>query len=175
MSKIQVTVDLETLGRSDGAAIVQIAAIAFTKEDGLIDTFEANIDFDSVKDYEVEMDTVLWWLKQEKEAQEQVFESVGRIPFRVALFDLEQWFSHVSGGEEFNIWQHSSFDAPKINYAFRREFQRELRIKYNSFKDIRTLTEVTGVEKTPVTKGVAHNAMDDCFNQMNYILKCLRK
>ena len=171
--KTQITVDLETLGKGETATIVQIAAIAFDKDGKQLGEFNKYIDMNDSSQYDFTMDesTIAWWLSQPHETQKSVFGAKNKTPLKKALLEFENWCLMF---RDYNIWQHSSFDAPKLQYAIREVFKREPRIPYYAWKDIRTLTEVTGIKKTEV-KGIAHNALDDCINQAHYITKCLNK
>lgn len=172
--KKQITVDLETLGRGESAFFVQIAAVEFDKDGNILDSFERNILFDEYQKYNFTMDipTFAWWINQSREAQNSVFSnSLDRVTIKTALVEFEEWI--LSKGE-CNIWQHSTFDAPKITYAINEVLKHDQKIKYHWWKDIRTLTETTGIQKSRVT-GIAHNALDDCINQAHYITKCLKQ
>ena len=173
--KKQITVDLETLGRNESAFFVQIAAVEFDEDGNVIDYFNQYVDFESYMRYPFTMDinTVVWWLGQSKESQEKVFsDNVHRTPIEDVLALFEDW---ILGKGECNIWQHSSFDVPKINYAIKEVLKHDQRINFYYWKDIRTLTETTGIPKPKMEKGVAHDALDDCVHQAHYISKCLKE
>jgi len=174
MSKAQITIDTETLGRGESAFFVQLAAVEFDLDGNILDTFERKIDFNeyNIYNFSVDIHTIVWWMQQSKEAQESVFgKEHEREYMSQVLLEFEDW---IESKGNCNIWQHSSFDVPKVNYAIKEVCKRDQRIPYYYWKDIRTLTEVTGVGKTKV-KGVAHDALDDCINQAKYITKCLNK
>lgn len=170
--KTQITVDIETLGRGENAQIVQLAAIAFDKSGVQIGEFNKYVKWETNKyNFVVDPSTVAWWLKQSKEAINSVFGEKNRHSIKKVLIEFEDWCNLF---DDYNLWQHSTFDAPKIQYAIRTVLKREPKIPYVAWKDIRTLTEVTGIHKTKV-EGIAHNALDDCLNQKKYITKCLNK
>jgi len=172
MEKTQITVDTETLGRGETAQIVQIAAIAFDNDGNQLGEFNKYIDWiNDTHGFTMDERTIAFWLRQPKEVQDSVFGEKTRHPIARVLREFEEWCNQW---KSYNIWQHSTFDAPKLQYAIRKVFKTEPQIPYNAWKDIRTLTEITGIEKTE-TKGIPHNAYDDCVNQKNYIVQCLNK
>ena len=69
-------IDIETLGRTSNAVIVQIAAVAFDPMTGETDgEFCINLDpVDCQKNgLTIDAETVLFWLKQSNEAKTKVF------------------------------------------------------------------------------------------------------
>ena len=171
--KTEITVDLEALGRGETATIVQIAAIAFDRQGNQLGEFNKYIDMASSEEYNFTMSepTIAFWINQPKETQNSVFGSKNKVSIKDALIEFENWCELY---KDYNLWQHSTFDAPKLQYAIREVLKREPKIPYVAWKDIRTLTEVTGIHKTEV-KGITHNAIDDCVNQKEYITQCLNK
>lgn len=70
---------------------------------------------------------------------------------------------------DISVWSHATFDPPILQNAYNKVgLQTPIHYRWN--RDIRTLCELSGVEKTEV-KGVAHNALDDCINQAEYIAR----
>ena len=167
--KVNITVDLETLGRGDDAPIVQIAAIYFDQFGETIDSFEAFVHPDYLDPSGCDIKTIFWWMQQDKKVQDKVFGGgENRASLDVALNAFESWLNGCwSEGDDLRIWQHSSFDAPKIQYQFRKVLGREIDIPYWAWKDMRTLHALSGVEK-PIGNGL-HNAMNDCANQAKHI------
>ena len=71
-------IDIETLATSSDAALVSIAAVRFDLATGIIgDSIYIKIDKQSCLDYGlvVDADTVDWWMRQSKEAQEYFYYS----------------------------------------------------------------------------------------------------
>ncbi len=163
-----MTIDFETLGRGDNAPIVQMAAVVWDVT-GVLDTWKMNVELQSLDPKGIDMSTLDWWFKQQPAAIDSVFGSIPRESICHAIQTLEDLISHHNPD---CIWQHSSFDAPKFQHAVRRYLKRETRVPYWVWKDIRSLTYVTGVEKTKVA-GIAHDALHDCLNQAEYVNKAL--
>ena len=174
MSILNYTVDLETLGRGDNAPIVQLAVMKFDEEGDEIESLVRNVDLSTLDNEGLELSTVKFWLSQSKEVTESVFNSQDVYPISQCLLDLEGFIFDTStfNRDDIRIWQHSSFDSPKIQYAFKKYLQRETYIKYHWFKDIRTL-EVLANQGRRVKGNMAHNALTDCFEQAEWISQCL--
>ena len=93
-------------------------------------------------------------------------------PVAVSMTGLGYWFASMKTAYgELPIWSHASFDMPILKAAYRQEGMA-FPLNHYTFRDIRTLTHLTGVQKTKV-EGIAHTALDDCRNQAKYISKAL--
>ena len=167
---MNISFDLETLGKTSKAPIVQIAAVMFENNGTIIDTFRRTIKVEDLDNYDLEMDysTVLWWLNQDKEAINQVFGEYAGVKYTLkqALQDFKDWLDDG----DYNIWSHATFDPPVLKANF-KAIGIELPIHYRCFKDLRTLKELA---KDPVIKreGTHHVAIDDAIFQKELIVKC---
>ena len=65
-----ITFDLETLGNSSNAPIVQLAAVKFNDQGKITDSLLQYIDLASLQQYDFDIDyeTLDWWFKQSDEA-----------------------------------------------------------------------------------------------------------
>jgi len=169
-----VTLDIETLGTAPGAAIVQVAAVLFNRHGTIINEVQYRIREESWSGYTMDPATVSWWMTQPDEAREAVFggDDRDKDTLRSALTGLGYWFASMKTAYgELPIWSHASFDMPILQAAYRQEGMA-FPLNHRMFRDIRTLTHLTGVQKTKV-EGIAHTALDDCRNQAKYISKAL--
>lgn len=182
-----VMVDVETLGTGDGAMIVQIGAVRFWPYDGengliSVDGTEFCADVE-VSDANGRMDaeTVLWWLRQPKEAQQRVFGSLDRKPLLVALTEFEDWLAEVPVE---GMWANPpSFDLRLLREARRCVFIDGRTIKVDHplfdhrlercFRTLKKIGKKAGVEE-PLRVGVHHDARDDAFHQAGWAIKILR-
>ena len=90
-------IDIETLATSNDAALVSIAAVRFDLKTGIVgDSVYFKIDKQSCIDYglRVDADTVDWWMKQGKEAQEQFLTTEDRVELHQALQDFFLFFEY---------------------------------------------------------------------------------
>lgn len=161
-----ITFDLETLGNTSEAPIVQIAAVKFN-EDGIYDEFDRKIKLESLDKYNFKVDysTLLFWFSQKDIAIKQVMVEGDRIDLRQALREFIEWIGKPS---EYNYWSHATFDPPILKNNLDK-VQVPNSIPFRNHRDIRTLTHFTGKIETEF-KGVKHNALDDCRYQAEYIL-----
>lgn len=112
-----VMLDLETMGVSNSAAIVQIGACEFDLETGEIGkTFLTNVDIASslAAGLTVDGDTLKWWLAQSKDAQDIVMASPDTLEHALELFN-----HFIDGMGACRIWCHAGFDMPILLNAFR--------------------------------------------------------
>jgi len=172
MEATEITFDLETLGNTYNAPIVQIGAVKFDINGKIHNEFIRNIRLESLEKYPFTMDysTVNWWLNQDNSAIQSVFgEHLKRVNIKEALYDFHQWIEKQA---DYNYWSHATFDPPILNNNYQR-VGMESHIPFRKHNDIRTLTRIAGsfeVERV----GIHHNALDDCLYQAAYITKGLQ-
>jgi len=185
MRSCDMMVDLETLGMPPDGIIVSIACVPFDPEDGIIDEgkrWNITIDSNIAEGRKFTPQTVEWWLKQSKEAQESLFDIEPQPLVNVLQEFCEYVQKHL--GKKRSVWVNgASFDFIllkdalikaniKIPWHFRQEscmrallrIGRSFEIEYKKYSD--------------ENKGIAHNALDDCIIQARYIIdfiKIMRK
>lgn len=170
---MNISFDLETLGKTSKAPIVQIGAVMFENDGKIIDTFSRTIEIEDLDKYDLEPDysTILWWLNQDKEAINQVFGSYCiKTDLKTALNDFSKWL--ITQNKEDNFWSHATFDPPVLKANF-KAVGLDLPIHYRSFKDLRTLKELAN---NPIVKrdGTHHVAIDDAIYQKELIVECFK-
>ena len=175
---MNITFDLETLGNTSNAPIVQIGAVKFTDDGEITDKFLVNIDLKSLErirdNFVIDFSTISWWFNQSDEAIKSVYgEELERMSLHQALYEFHQWIGKT---EDYEYWSHATFDPPILHNNY-KAIGRENPIPFRLHSDIRTLTrnvkKIGGnmeVERT----GIAHNALDDCLTQADYISKGLQ-
>lgn len=153
----RVMIDIETLGREPGCAIIAIGACRFdSREVG--ETFEASVDLDSngTHGLTVEHETLAWWLTQDGRARSQL---VGGDPLRDALAELGAFI-----GDADEVWANSpSFDCRILEAAY-SAIGREVPWAYYEERDYRTIKNLAithGIEQ----EGIEHDAVDDAVHQ----------
>lgn len=159
--------DIETLGREPGAAVISIAAVTFDAE-GIYDNFETTISIASCIEagLSVEGETLEWWLDQPEEAREQLS---GGEELTAALTQLCVWLRSVEADE---IWANSpKFDCAMLEAAG-EAVGVEMPWAYYDLRDFRTLRKVVGVE-APASDGVEHDALDDATHQAAHAIRLL--
>lgn len=169
---INISIDLETLGRRPGAVIAAIGAVAFDR-DGIHQEFYTTIDLDSALScgLTVTGSTILWWLKQSEEARKALYAPKrAALPLTEALLAFSSWLSSAG---EFQLWGNGSdFDNVMLQEAYERVgfeapwpfwMNRCLRTIRSSYPD---------VERTiPV---ISHHALYDAHAQAEHLIAIQR-
>lgn len=157
-------IDLETLGTTADAVIMSIGAVKFSLDTGKIsdDAFYASISIESnlEKKRRIDEDTLIWWLTQDKAAQ-QVFhepkQSLGD-----ALESLSEWFVD----EKHFVWSNGAdFDLPMLAHAYRSLGWVPPWAFWNSrcFRTYKNLPAAGRIKK--LATGIKHNALSDAMSQ----------
>lgn len=159
-----VMIDLETLGTVADAVILSIGAVKFDLDSAAIDDagFYASVSIDSNLQAKrrIQEDTLLWWFKQDIEAQTVFHES--KQTLGVALADFADWL----GDGQKHVWSNGAdFDLPMLAHAFTSHGMEVPWAFWNS-NCFRTYKKLPGAKliRAPLT-GVKHNALADAFNQ----------
>ena len=169
-----ITFDLETLGNSSNAPIVQLAAVKFNDQGKITDSLLQYIDLASLQQYDFDIDyeTLDWWFKQSDEAIKSVFQygELQKVSLSRALHNFSVWIGEIS---RYVYWSHTTFDPPILENAYRK-LGKHNPIPFRLHRDIRTLTHFAG--KIDVERvGIHHNALDDCIYQAAYIAEGLKR
>lgn len=179
-----IMVDLETLDRKPGGVIVTIGAVAFDLESGeLGPRLYININPASAEAAGLKVDTgtVMWWMRQSKEAQQALI-SEKALSLESALNLFTDFVKEIRNGNEkgeMNLWGNGAmfdnafleraYDAAGLAYPW----------QYWEHRDVRTLVQLAkecgfDVKKETKMEGTAHNALDDAIHQVNYCSKAWR-
>lgn len=166
-------IDLETLGTKPGSVILSISAVAFDINTGeSLDIFHQNIDVnDSIKQgLKVDIETILWWFKQPKEAQNKIIEHTGH-KLRNTLVRFWQ-FVHDYTSNDVKVWANSArFDLGILQSAFDL-YNFDLPWKHQNERDVRTLVSFAPeIKKQTEFEGIPHYGIDDCKHQIKYCSK----
>lgn len=167
-------VDIETMGKKPGCAIIGIAAVEFNIETGETDrAFCKSIDLKScVKSgLTIDPDTVMWWLNQSAEA---ITSLISREPGHVSTVLYE--FAQFIGENKYYMWANSpSFDLNILEAAFDKTFI----IKPWHFlqeRDVRTIISLKPeIKANHVFNGIQHDPLDDCYNQIKYLCETYKE
>lgn len=168
--KINVMVDLETLGKRAGCKVLAIGAQVFTPTGGE-QSFYRVIDRNSQPDLLEDPDTVAWWAKQSKEAQARLFaDDVVKVDLKVALADFTAWVNTLGG--EVLVWGNGAdFDNPILSAAYDSVGLPQAWGPWNG-RCYRTLKGLRPGIKL-VRQGVHHDALDDARSQADHAVEIL--
>ncbi len=169
-----IMLDLETFGTNSRSAIVAIAAVEFDIEAGTIGTsFYRNVDLKSSVDSGLEIDprTVMWWISQSEAAKGKLTD-----PKPAELVHALEAFSNFLierfPDGNFRIWGNSArFDLGILSDAY---YALDMRIPWNFRNEmcLRTLVALNPeIKANHVFTGTLHNALQDCYNQIEYCSK----
>lgn len=123
---IDIVVDLETLGKAEDAAILQIGCVipiySHRKLPIQTDrTFEATIAYEHAihSEFSKDPDTLDWWEKQSIEARKSVFS--GQDSYEDAFDKLRDWMLSIKAqGFHIRLWGNGpEFDNKILDYALR--------------------------------------------------------
>jgi len=156
----RVMVDIETLGRSPGAAILSVACVEFEPGEGLGRELERSITLQSCQDHglTVDADTLEWWLDRPSETR-QVLR--GGDPLGGVLRDMSEWWPRSAD----EIWSKSpAFDVVLLAEAYDR-LDRDPPWRFWQTRDVRTVFGL--VDEPPAVQEVGpdHDAMADAKQQ----------
>ncbi len=160
-----IMIDLETLDTGPNAAILTIGAIKFDPfgddiKEPSCQKFYVKVDPGSCDDIllDVSKDTIEWWSRQSKEAQDEAFSPEGRIHIQDAM---NQLYNFCWGAKR--VWSHgAAFDIVICENVFRK-LQKAVPWTYWQVRCTRTLFDIgINPDRPPVLK---HHALEDAWNQ----------
>lgn len=163
-NKKHLMLDLETLGSTCNAPVIQIGAYTSTGEEFII-----NVKFeDALAHGKPCGSTIEWWFNQNEGARKSLLGN------SVSVKDaLEMLAEFVKSCKVDYYWSHATFDFPIINRLY-TELGTKNAMWYGRQLDLRTITALTdGNVDQPVREGNHHNALDDCKHQMKWLLSML--
>lgn len=174
LEKLNIMVDLETLGSTPGCSILSIGAVKFDAE-GLGSEYYRIIRHNSCPQLFEEDDTVAWWNRQAPEARKILDDVKGdkAIPLQDALIGFNK-FVKLSGIRWTTVWGNGSdFDNAILACAYRAaKVQPEWKFWNN--RCYRTLKNLHG--DVPFNRqGTYHNALDDAKSQAEHAVLILKK
>lgn len=175
--KTDVMIDLETLDIVPNASVLTIGAVKFDPfgdeiNDPSCDKLYIKVDLDSCEEIgcTINPDTVDWWSRQSKEAQEEAFDPTDRIGVVEAM---NQLYKFCWGAKR--VWSHGSgFDVIICETLFRK-VNKAIPWTFWQVRDTRTIFDLgINPNRPPVLK---HHALEDAWNQavgVQNVLKSLR-
>lgn len=164
---MHVMLDLETMGNTPDAPIVSIGACRFDENGVGEDTFYRQITLQSSVDSGAKMDpsTVIWWMKQEAEAQAAITDG-GGVDEWEALCDFNHWLK--SEDEISGMWGNgAAFDNVILAQAYRR-YGQDTPWPFWLDRCYRTIKNFSAIQMD--REGTHHNALDDAISQAKHLI-----
>lgn len=187
--RVDIMVDIETLGKKSNSTIFQIAAIAFDIKTGeTIDTFNLVADISRNGDnMVVDGDTLQWWLNTDALLLKKLLTEHDNISSENMLRQFHAWITCFENDkrkrEDIYLWGNGIlFDNKMIQQQLNQLRGFDYPIHYKNDRDVRTILDLasakTGfsekqlkaIHHNPLL--IAHDAIDDCKQQINLVVGC---
>lgn len=160
---VDISVDLETLGRRPGCKILSIGAVVFTRE-GLGKEFYTALTTADQEGLHEDPETMRWWQQQSAEAR-SVFFDEQKLSFVSGLCTFSDWLRAQGFKRQLCLWGNGAdFDNAILHLAFDAAGVA-LPWEFWNNRCYRTLKNLPGAPKLAKREGVYHNALDDAKTQ----------
>ncbi|MGF0347650.1 3'-5' exonuclease [Rhodococcus sp. IEGM1300] len=177
--RVDIMVDIETLGTEPGSTIFQIAAAAFDITNGdIVSEFDKVADIYCRDDLKIMGGTLKFWLNDNRETYFKLQERASGCP-HVMVADFWRWLTAFTDQEDADVYLWGNgilFDNLFLKKAFQEE-GLDYPISFRNDRDVRTLREMaemkaglTGVPFSYEKVGTAHDALDDVRSQINMVV-----
>lgn len=167
--------DLETLGTSSNAAVVQIGLVGFNPETGETSP-PSKLKVRAHPKSSIDYNTLSWWMNQSEEARKSVFPGEEFVMEPEAALSKLRTAFEAFAVEDFRIWSKpGTFDIPIIESLHRTCGAESYPIpwKHWNTRCLRTLADAAGLAWTDYEKPtVPHDAGEDALAQAKTALKC---
>lgn len=189
--KRNIMVDIETIGKVKDATIFQIAAASFDIETGKVfNTINLKLDVKSVKNFNADGDTLLWWLNTDKELLTKIMNE-GNLLEPTFYRRFSEWLTDelledkgTTLDYELAMWGNGiSFDIVRLREKYDNYGQPFL-INFRNEYDVRTIVELaadyTGrsvdqlKQEVTVDTETKHDAIDDVTYQIRLVHHCYK-
>lgn len=172
---IAVMLDLETLGLSTDCVIISISAVKFdlgAPHFEILATFNRLINIEGQINRRLEAQTVMWWMNQTKEAQQELLHQPRHGLHNVGK-DFFLWYS-IEPPKPKTIWSKGvDFDI-KIMTEYYRSQSATVPWNYRDQRCYRTLAE-TLPTAIPQHRVVEHTAKGDAEHQAEHLFMIWKK
>lgn len=187
--RIDIVIDVETLGQGNNAPILSIGAVAVTGAGtaaaAIAGEFYNRIDLESAiaRGAVPDSETIEWWWQQSPEARAEIDGSRDRDDIRAALVLFSNWLLQQSEPEpdqdgcladvERRIWGNSpSFDCVILGNAYRIGGNL-VPWHHREERDLRTLLDLYPAAKPRNFSGIRHHALHDARHEAHQLIQAL--
>lgn len=166
--------DLETLGTSSKAPVIQVGLVAFNNSYEILDKLNVRVRPLSLE--HADIDTICWWFDQSKEVISNAKKSlIAGVKPLIACQKIIDFVS-IYLDEDSLCWAHGvSFDFPITNNML-ADNNFETPFPFWSIRDTRTVFDLMNynykVERDKIIEDMsltAHDAVDDCIIQIKML------
>jgi len=167
-----VMVDLETLGTSDEAAILEVGAVCFDLESrtmGPALQIHVSLKSNGKACRAIEADTLSWWMDQwrERGGVPDLDDEAYAHDFHRAMEKFHVFWDRFAGPDS-QFWSRGSFDERILSHAL-RQAALEVPWKYYKARDQRSVLDWEGIRTGPAK----HNALDDASEQVKALFRAV--
>lgn len=183
--RVDIMVDIETLGTTSDSTIFQIAAIAFDITSGVrLDNFDRIADIEKNDVMTVDGSTIKWWVDTDKELFAELL-SRGRSSSDQVLREFHRWLlDFTDDWKPVYLWGNGIlFDNKMIQHQFNK-LGLHYPIHYKNDRDVRTIVDLacmkSGMKEKELKEGiykvdlVEHDALDDVVWQIDLVRTCYK-
>ncbi len=165
-----VMIDIETLSTKNNARILTISAVKFNLleenqnkiENELEMLIDQDLTYEEMQAFDINVDTMSWWEKREKEIYEYNFKKEPRINLKDALIRLNEFL----GKSTKHFWcQGMNFDPIILEHAYSFYGLKPV-WKFYEWRDSRTIIKLLYEYNPPNSNQNNHKSIDDCKNQI---------
>lgn len=161
-------VDIETMGNESFSAITSIAAVEFNMNGETGEEFYKAVKLQSSVDIGLVINpsTVMWWMQQNDEARNELV-NIDKEGQDIAY--VLSKFRDFNKDKNYQIWGNSArFDLGILQNAYNK-LGHEIPWDFRKERCLRTLVSFAPkLKQNYHYEGTAHNALDDCYNQIGY-------
>ena len=183
-SRVDIMVDLETLGNTMNASIIQIAAVPFNITEGAIYTehvFEGFVDI-AKSELDVNGSTLKWWFQTNPELLKTLIMK-GEKSEEDVLVSFLRWIYKLPFDTVY-LWGNGILFDNAIIKQKMKSYGLAYPIRYDKDRDVRTILELASIKEN-VTQNelkdrirkeefVFHNALHDALFQTELVCECYR-
>lgn len=179
-NRLEVMLDLETMGIGEKAAILEISLVPFCLDAAPVDVepFHKVIDITSclLEGMRVEDDTQKWWMKQDAQAKWNLRHSE-KTDIRDAIRQSHDWLAALCSGYEVHLWCRGlNFDVPKYERCVRMLLEERTPYDWWNLEDARTYAHTFDVHNADIEfEGIRHSAAADCHHQIRIVQEAYKR
>jgi exodeoxyribonuclease VIII len=189
-NRIDIMLDIETLGKGDNPPVFQIAGCAFDITTGeIIDTINKIANIRDVNN--IEGDTLLWWLNNNSELLKNLLNKgcSHQCTEKDIVMNFVHWVNSLSDIYNVNsskvyLWGNGATFDNRIIEGKCRYYGFKYPISYYADRDMRTIIEAARIKKgfsnekeykaTIPFDGTPHDALNDTLYQIKVICQAYK-
>lgn len=188
--RVDIMVDIESLGKKIDSTIIQIAAISFDINTGkYISSFNQVVDLGrNSEPPNLDADTIKWWIETDVKLFAELI-SNGTVSSSELFNNFYEWIVDQGKKKSVYLWGNGIlFDNKMIQYQLENHHNLSYPIFYKNDRDVRTILELaskkSGVNEREIKERVKHfmidenlvehNALDDVKYQIRLVTECYK-